>query len=235
MDKDKKKEIESKTRELKALVGSTFQARNELCGSRNQILYMVGDLVTIDSLDVRNQRVRMHNKDGFAMDAGFAISYELFQKDFSMTPCHADKPAAGTQEPAPAEEPQETYGMETADSTKPDRQQPMTVSQELFKQLIFDTVMESQDQMSKDVANALLDILNRYDIGEPWRSMEDRKPISGKYFFIKMKKSAGYTDPYWEQPLLAVRVKGGFHIAGSPFKDEEVEAYNEVRIPKKNN
>lgn len=89
--------------------------------------------------------------------------------------------------------------------------------------------------MSEDVANALLDILNRYDIGEPWRSMEDKKPDTGKYFFIKMKKSAGYTDPYWDQPLLTVRVKGGFHIAGSPFKDEEVEAYSEVRIPKQGN
>lgn len=145
MDKDKKKESESKTMELKALMGSTFQARNELCGSRNQILYMDGDLVTIDSLDVKNQRVRMRNKDGFAMDASFAISYELFQKDFGMTPYKADKPAAEAQEPAPAEEPQGTYGTETADGTKPDRQKPMTVSQKLFKQMIFNTVMESQD------------------------------------------------------------------------------------------
>lgn len=49
----------------------------------------------------------------------------------------------------------------------------MTVSQELFKQLIFDTVMESQDQMSEDAVNALLDILNRYDIGSPWCSIAD--------------------------------------------------------------
>ncbi len=107
---------------------------------------------------------------------------------------------------------------------------PKTVSQELFKQLIFDTLMESQDQVSEDVTKAILDILDRYDVGSPWRSMDDGKPASGKYFFIKLKKSAGYTDSCWQEPLLAIRMKGGFHIAGRPFSDMEVEAYSEVRI-----
>lgn len=154
-------------------------------------------------------------------------SLELFQRDFDMVPVKETEPGRDTQG--------EAHELQTAgitETSKTGRQKPMTVSQELFKQMIFDTMMESQDQMSEDTANALLDIMNRYDIGSPWRKMEDGEPASGKYFFIKMKKSAGYTDPYWEQPLLAVRVKGGFHIAGSPFKDEEVEAYNEVRIPR---
>ncbi len=109
---------------------------------------------------------------------------------------------------------------------------PKTISQDLFKQMIFDILMESQDQISTDVIMAFLDILDRYDIGSPWRHMEDGKPASGKYFFIKLKKSAGYTDPYWQEPILAVRMKGGFHVAGRPFSDTEVEAYSEIRIPR---
>ena len=158
----------------------------------------------------------------------FEISFELFQKHFDMVPVKKTELEMDTQEAA-----QELQKAGTEETSKTIRQKPMTISKDVFKQLIFDTVMESQDQMSEDVVNALLDILNRYDIGSPWCSMADRKPASGKYFFIKMKKSAGYTDPYWEQPLLAVRIKDGFHVAGNPFKDEEVESYSEICIPKR--
>ncbi len=109
---------------------------------------------------------------------------------------------------------------------------PKTISPDLFKQLIFDTLMESQEQISEDVTRTFLDILDRYDVGSPWKGMEDGKPASGKYFFIKLKKSAGYTDFYWQEPLLAVRMKDGFHIAGRLFSDTEVEKYSEVRIPR---
>lgn len=215
---------------LKALVGSRFVARNDLVGNKNLFLYMAGDLVTLTGINMRKRRVCMCNKQGLGKTT-LELSFGLFQRDFGMIPVKKVKPTSDAperiKEPQAAEDP----GIDAAG--KPGRQKPITVSQEVFKQLIFDTVMESQDQMSEDVVNAFLDILNRYDIGSPWCSMADRKPASGKYFFIKMKKSAGYTDPYWEQPLLAVRIKDGFHIAGNPFKDEEVESYSEICIPKR--
>lgn len=211
---------------LKALVGSRFTARNDLTGSRNQFLYMAGDLVTLTGINMRQRRVCLCNEQGLTGMVRVEISLELFQRDFDMVPVKGSELAGDTQG-----ETQEPQVAGTAKTGKPGRQKPMTVSQELFKQLIFDTVMESQDQMSEDAVNALLDILNRYDIGNPWQKMEDGKPDSGKHFFIKMKKSAGYTDPYWNQPLLAMRVKGGFHVAGSPFQDADVEAYSEIRIP----
>lgn len=220
---------------LKALVGSRFVARNELCGSRDQIIYMAGDLVTLTGIHMRKQRVCMCNEQGLTGKVTLELSFELFHRDFGMVPAKGTKPMADslecTKEPQTAEDP------DTDATSKSGKQKSMTISQELFKQMIFDTMMESQDQMSEDVVNAFLDILNRYDIGSPWCNMEDGKPASGKYFFIKMKESAGYTDPYWEQPLLAIRMKGGFHVSGSPFKDEEVSAYSEICIPRwpKNN
>ncbi len=202
-------------------------ARNELIGSRGLSLYMADDLVTLTGINMRQRRVCMCNEQGLAGNMYFEISLELFQRDFSMVPTKEAEPGRDTQG-----ESHELQTARAAKTSKTGRQKPMTVSQDLFKQLIFDTIMEARDQMSEDTANAFLDILNRYDIGSPWRKMEDGKPTSGKYFFIKMKKSVGYTHPFWKQPLLAVRMKGGFHIAGSPFKDEEVEAYNEIRIPR---
>jgi len=47
-----------------------------------------------------------------------------------------------------------------------------------------------------------------------------------------LKESAGYTDPYWKKPLLAMRMKGGFHVSGRLFPDREVEACSQIRIPK---
>lgn len=211
---------------LKALVESRFVARNDLVGNKNLFLYMAGDLVTLTGINMRKRRVCMCNEQGLTGKMYFEISLELFQKDFDMVPGKKTVPGTDTQEVA--KEPQKAG---TAETDKPCRRKPMTVSQELFKQLIFDTVMESQDQISEDALNALLDILNRYDIGSPWCSMADGKPASGKYFFIKLKQSAGYTDPYWEQPLLAMRMKGGFHVAGKPFSDEAIESYSEVHIP----
>lgn len=215
---------------LKAMVGSRFAARNTLYGSKNQILYMAGDLVILTGIHMRQQRVCMRNEQGLTKNVGLELSLWLFKKDFGMVPVKETKPTADTsehtKEPQAAEEP----GTDAAG--KPGRQKPITVSQEVFKQLIFDTVMESQDQMSEDAANAFLDILNRYDIGSPWCSMTDGKPASGKYFFIKLKQSVGYTDPYWEQPLLAMRMRGGFHVVGKPFSDEEVESYSEIHIPR---
>lgn len=108
-----------------------------------------------------------------------------------------------------------------------------TISQELFKQMIFDILMESQDRIPEDVANAILDILDRYDVGSPWRCVEDKKPESGQYFFIKLNSSAEYRDPSWlKNPLLAKRVKGGFYVSGLLVPDQEVEAYSEILIPK---
>ncbi|MCM1234490.1 MAG: hypothetical protein NC489_30690 [Ruminococcus flavefaciens] len=125
----------------------------------------------------------------------------------------------------------EAIGKGAGSSGKPAK--PMTVSPELFKQMVFDIVMESQDQMSAEATDALLDLINRFDIGSPWRTIEkDGKPASGEYFFIKLKESAGYTDPYWREPMMAKRMKGGFHVAGRPFPDSEVEAYSEVRMPR---
>lgn len=212
---------------LKALVGSRFAARNELAGSRGQFIYMAGDLVTLTDINIRKRRVCMCNKQGLTGDMNFEIFLELFQRDFDMVPVSETELETDTQEEA--QEPQKAG---TAETSKTGRQKPMTVSQELFKQLIFDTVMESQDQMSEDAVNALLDILNRYDIGSPWCSMADGKPASGKYFFIKLKQSAEYAEPYWEQPLFAMRMIGGFHAAGKPFGDEEVESYSEIHIPR---
>lgn len=212
---------------LKAMVGSRFAARNTLYGSKNQILYMDGDLVTLTGINMRYRRVCMCNGQGLTGNMYFEISFEQFQKHFDMVPVKDTELETDTQEAA-----QELQKAGTAEISKTVRQKPMTISQNVFKQLIFDTVMESQNQMSEDVVNALLDILNRYDIGSPWCSMADGKPASGKYFFIKLKQSVGYTDPYWEQPLLAMRMRGGFHVVGKPFSDEEVESYSEIHIPR---
>lgn len=212
---------------LKTLIGSRFAARNDLVGSRNLLLYMADDLVTLTGINMLQRRICMCNEQGLTGNMYFEISLELFQRDFDMVPVNETEPGKDTQEAA--QEPQKAG---TAETGKPGRRKPITVSQELFKQLIFDTVMESQDQMSEDAVNALLDILNRYDIGSSWCSMADGKPASGKYFFIKLKQSAGYTDPSWEQPLFAIRMKGGFHVTGKPFSDEEVESCCEIHIPR---
>lgn len=216
---------------LKAMVGSRFVAHNILYGSKNQIIYMTGDLVTLTGIHMWQKRVCMCNEQGLTGKVTLEISFGLFKRDFGMVPVKETEPTADT--PERTKEPQAAKDPGTDVTSKLGRQKPMTISQNVFKQLIFDTVIESQDQMSEDVVNAFLDILNRYDIGSPWHDMEDGKPASGKYFFIKMKKSAGYTDPYWEQPLFAVRIKGGFHVAGNPFKDEEVESYSEICIPRR--
>lgn len=135
----------------------------------------------------------------------------------------------GKQKEKPAAKPQkEVHSL----NEKSRKEKPMTVSPMQFKQMVFDIVMESQDQMTEDTANALLDIIGRFDIGSPWISMECGKPTFGEYFFIKLKESAGYTDLYWRKPILAKRVIGGFDVAGRPFADSEVEFYSVVRIPR---
>lgn len=150
---------------LKALVGSRFVARNDRVGNKNLFLYMVGDLVTLTGINMRQRRVCMRNEQELTGNVTLELSFGLFKRDFGMVPAKETEPTADT--PERTKEPQlaEDFGADAA--SKPGRQKSMTISQEVFKQLIFDTVMESQGQMSEDVVNAFLDILNRYDIGSP--------------------------------------------------------------------
>lgn len=154
---------------------------------------------------------------------GFSMEKEVISR------CQPENPKVNRQE---KEQVAETMQEEIPAASVKKRLKPMTISQELFKQMIFDILMESQDQVSEDANRAILDILNRYDVGSPWRRMSSGKPASGEYFFIRLNSYAEYRDPSWlEKPLLAKRVKGGFHVSGLLVPDQEVGAYSEIHMP----
>lgn len=116
--------------------------------------------------------------------------------------------------------------------SKENKNNIIRVFPETFKQLIFDTVMRVSDMDKEGIQHALLDLVNRYEIGPTWIEMSEDKPAGGEWYYILLTETAGIAKPEYKDPLLGKRIKGGFRVGPDVYYDRDVQKYAPAVIPK---
>lgn len=116
--------------------------------------------------------------------------------------------------------------------SKESKDNAVRVFPETFKQFVFDTAMRVSDMDKEGIQHALLNLVNRYEIGPTWTRMSEGKPASGGWYFILLAETAGIAKTEYKEPLLGKRIKGGFQVGPDVYYDRDIWKYAPAIIPK---
>lgn len=111
------------------------------------------------------------------------------------------------------------------------KQKEILITQDAFKRNIFEIVMDAGEMIPEGVQLALLNTINRYEIGPVWMKADGKGPcVTAHYYFIRVKGMEDFAMiATWDANSRTFQtVQFGRKI----YHYSDIEDYSTIQMPK---
>ena len=115
---------------------------------------------------------------------------------------------------------------------KSKKAKPVHVSEAVFKQLIFDRLMDHANDAGTDaLTEAVMSVIDGYTVAPVWKNIKNAKPQPGTICFLKPAVGVHFAKCNVSDRCIGTAVKGGFMYMGSFIPHSDISRYAELSMP----